>query len=71
MKVSFGTTIVQKNRRIAIDQNLLENLDLSEGDAVKLFLDTDTKVIVIQKNASKSSEHTAPVVRDNGQRNQP
>ncbi len=68
MKVSFGTTTVQKNRRIAVDPNLLENLGLSEGDAVRLFLDTDTKAIVIQKEASESS---GPAVRPNGQRNRP
>jgi len=48
-RVSFGTTTVQKNRRIALDPNLLDNLELSEGDEVKLFLDTDTHAIVIEK----------------------
>lgn len=59
MKVSFGTSKVQKNRRIALDPNLLTNMGLAEGDDVLLYLDTDSKAIVIErleiaKNSNKS-----------------
>lgn len=55
MKVSFGTTTVQKNRRVAIDPNLLENVGLEEGDEVHLFFDTNISAIVIEK---KKLQHT-------------
>ena len=56
MKVSFGTTTVQKNRRIAIDPNLLENVGLAEGDQVRLFFDTETQAIVIERPTPSKPE---------------
>ena len=49
MKVSFGTSVIQKGRRIALDPNLLKNLELGEGDRVQIFLDTDTNSVVVEK----------------------
>jgi hypothetical protein len=48
-KVSFGTSIIQKSRRVALDPNLLDTLALKEGDRVRVELDTDTKTILIRK----------------------
>lgn len=63
MKVSFGTTIVQKNRRIAIDPNLLENMGLAEGDAIRLFFDTDINAIVIEKSGA-NGHSDGPLVKN-------
>lgn len=58
MKVSFGTIKVQKNRRIALDPNLLTNMGLAEGDDVLLYLDTEKKAIVIERaDAGKPSNN--------------
>lgn len=52
-KVSFGTTKIQKLRRIALDANLLETLQLKEGDDVHVALDVSSGTIVIRKAALK------------------
>lgn len=49
--VSFGTSTIQKLRRIALDSNLLSTLDLQEGDTVKIDLDVATATILIRKDA--------------------
>lgn len=54
MKVFFGTSVIQKSRRVALDPNLLQNLGLSEGDRVQVFLDTDTQSLIIKKDGSPS-----------------
>jgi len=49
--VSFGTSTIQKARRIALDPNLLTTLELREGDTVRIDLDVDSATILIRKNA--------------------
>jgi hypothetical protein len=49
--VSFGTSTIQKLRRISLDSNLLTTLDLQEGDTVKIDLDVATATILIRKDA--------------------
>lgn len=62
MKVSFGTQIIQKGRRIAVGQDALENLNLDVGDTVKVYLDTDLMCLMIEPQpkaaAKKKSDHT-------------
>ncbi len=53
--VSFGTSTIQKLRRVALDPNLLTTLGLSEGDTVKIELDVDNATIMIRKDAAPSS----------------
>jgi hypothetical protein len=48
---SYGTSTIQKLRRIALDSNLLETLELQEGDMVKIDLDVATSTILIRKHA--------------------
>ena len=48
-KVSFGITSVQKGRRIILDDSLLQNLDIKEGDPVELFLDVKEEAIIVRK----------------------
>ncbi len=61
-KVSFGTTKIQKLRRIALDGHLLETLSLREGDTVKVELDVASGSIVIRKadDAGSKSPKRAP-----------
>jgi hypothetical protein len=49
--VSFGTSTIQKLRRIALDSNLLTTLELQEGDTVKIDLDVASATILIRKEA--------------------
>jgi hypothetical protein len=51
-KVSFGTSTIQKLRRVALDPNLLETLELQEGDTVRVVLDVDSATILIRKAAA-------------------
>jgi len=53
---SFGVRSVQKGRRIAVDERLLQNLSIQEGDQVELFLDTQDEAIVIKKVQNRPSE---------------
>jgi hypothetical protein len=53
--VSFGTSTIQKLRRVALDSNLLTTLGLSEGDTVKVELDVDSATILIRKDAAPAS----------------
>ena len=48
-KVSFGTTKIQKLRRVSLDSHLLETLQLQEGDAVQVELDVENSTIIIRK----------------------
>lgn len=50
-KVSFGTSTIQKLRRITLDPNLLTTLGLREGDTVRVELDVDNAMILISKDA--------------------
>jgi formylmethanofuran dehydrogenase subunit D len=55
-KVSFGTSIIQKSRRVALDPNLLHTLELKEGDKVRVELDINTATILIRKAATAESK---------------
>jgi len=48
-EVYFGTAKIQKLRRIALDQNLLSNLNLKEGDCLEVVLHLDTGEIRLRK----------------------
>jgi hypothetical protein len=50
--VAFGTSMIQKARRIALDPNLLTTLQLQEGDIVRIDLDVDSATILIRKDAT-------------------
>jgi hypothetical protein len=50
-KVSFGTSTIQKARRVALDPNLLTTLQLQEGDTVTIDLDVESATILIRKDA--------------------
>lgn len=45
----FGVRSIQRGRRIALDDELLQNLGIQEGDQVELFLDTEEEAIIIKK----------------------
>lgn len=53
-KVSFGTSTIQKLRRVALDPNLLKTLGLQEGDTVNVDLDVATATILISKSLKTS-----------------
>lgn len=55
-KVSYGTTRIQKLRRVALDQNLLETLGLAIGDLVRVELDTEHEAVIITRVRSSHSE---------------
>jgi len=52
-RVSFGTRFIQKLKRVSLDHNLLDNLDVREGDAVDLYFDTEEKAVVVKKSNRK------------------
>jgi len=54
-RVSFGRRIVQKLKRISLDHNLLDNLQVREGDSVDLYFDPEEKAIVIKKSNNRRS----------------
>jgi len=60
-RVSFGSRIVQKLKRISLDHNLLDNLQVREGDSVDLYFDPEEKAIVIKK--SNNLGHNTSKVR--------
>ena len=55
-RVSFGNRMVQKLKRVSLNHNLLENLQVKEGDTVDLYFDTEEKAIVIKKSNGKSTK---------------
>jgi len=55
-RVSLGNRIIQKLKRISLDHNLLDNLQVREGDAAALYFDTEEKAILIKKSKNKSHE---------------
>lgn len=55
-RVSFGSRIVQKLKRVSLNHNLLENLQVKEGDTIDLYFDTEEKAIVIKKSNGKSAK---------------
>jgi hypothetical protein len=48
--VSYGTSRVQKLRRVALDPNLLSTLGIQEGDEVRVDLDVQTATILITRS---------------------
>lgn len=63
MKVLFGTLKIQKGRRIALDQEVLENLELAVGDSVKIYLDTDQLCLVLEPK-KETSNKTVKITQD-------
>jgi len=55
-RVSFGSRVVQKLKRVSLNHNLLENLRVQEGDTIDLYFDTEEKAIVIKKSNFKSAK---------------
>jgi len=55
-RVSFGSRVVQKLKRVSLDHNLLENLQVKEGDTIDLYFDTDEQAIVIKKSNAKGAK---------------
>ncbi len=49
MKVLFETKKVQKTGRIALNEQLLRNAGLQEGDTVDVYFDASTKHIILQR----------------------
>lgn len=49
-EVSFGSTTIQKLRRVALDPNLLRTLGLEEGDSLEVVLLVDTGEIRLRKD---------------------
>ena len=54
MKVLFETKKVQKTGRIALNEQLLRNAGLQEGDAVDVYFDASTKHIILQRSTEAS-----------------
>ena len=48
-RVSYGTTTIPQLRRVALDQNLLNTLDLRVGDSVRVELDVALGAVLITK----------------------
>jgi len=55
-RVSFGSRVVQKLKRVSLNHNLLENLHVREGDTIDLYFDTEEEAIVIKKSDVKSAK---------------
>jgi len=55
-RVSFGSRVVQKLKRVSLNHNLLENLQVKEGDTIDLYFDTEEEAIVIKKSNVKSAK---------------
>lgn len=51
-EVSFGSTMIQKMRRISLDPNLLRTLGLEEGDSLEVILLVQTGEIRLRKAPS-------------------
>ena len=56
MKVLFETKKVQKTGRIALNEQLLRNAGLQEGDAVDIYFDASTKHIILQRSTQAVSD---------------
>lgn len=58
-EVSFGTTTIQRMRRVTLDANLLRTLGLSEGDSLDVVLLVGGGEILLRKstfNETKTSD---------------
>lgn len=59
MKVLFETKKLQKTGRVALNEQLLRNAGLQEGDFVDIFFDASTKNIILQRASPFASEVAA------------
>ena len=57
--VSFGTSKIQKSRRVALDPNLMTTLGMQEGDMVRVDLDVQSATILIKREAGTQNTMTA------------
>jgi formylmethanofuran dehydrogenase subunit D len=57
--VSFGTSKIQKSRRVALDPNLMTTLGMQEGDMVRVDLDVQSATILIRREACNQNATTA------------
>jgi bifunctional DNA-binding transcriptional regulator/antitoxin component of YhaV-PrlF toxin-antitoxin module len=55
MKVLFETKKVQKTGRIALNEQLLLNAGLQEGDAVHVYFDAASKHIILERAAGRDA----------------
>lgn len=60
-KVFYGTSKIQKLRRIALDANLLATLGLDVGDLLKVELDIENETVLLTR--------ARPFSRDGSERN--
>lgn len=49
MKVLFDTKKIQKLGRVSLSEMLLRNAGLSEGDAVNIYFDANSRCIVLER----------------------
>lgn len=49
MKVLFETKKVQRTGRIALNEQLLRNAGLQEGDAVAVYFDAASRCIILER----------------------
>nr|WP_297356330.1 hypothetical protein [uncultured Caldimonas sp.] len=56
MKVLFETKKVQKTGRIALNEQLLRNAGLQEGDAVAVYFDAASRRIILERAPEKATE---------------
>jgi bifunctional DNA-binding transcriptional regulator/antitoxin component of YhaV-PrlF toxin-antitoxin module len=69
MKVLFETKKLQKTGRIALNEQLLRNAGLQEGDLVDIYFDASTKNIILQRATPPAGEvaaHTRPTAASEG-----
>lgn len=59
MKVLFETKKLQKTGRVALNEQLLRNAGLQEGDSVDIFFDASTKNIILQRATPPAIEVAA------------
>lgn len=63
MKVPFEAKELEKTGRIALNEQLLRNAGLQEGDPVDIYFDASTKNIILQRAtppAGKVAAQTNP-----------
>jgi len=58
-EVSFGSTTIQRLRRITLDKNLMSTLDVTEGDTLEVVLLVDTGEIRLRKSARDQTSSRA------------
>jgi len=56
MKVLFETKKVQKTGRVALNEQLLRNAGLQEGDTVDIYFDASSRRIILERAAAPSAQ---------------